>query len=270
MESYYNSDMLEKFDLFKKGFHNILQMWSAFRIALDHKPELLLIYADEEKKEREIYYLIRCVLSDIDDVIVKKKHTIAATPEIGEILLFFIFDYFKVEVEDNSERLVAQDILKLHSELFREEKLVFYKELEKAAENFKGNYSVDFPITKKSVEKKIVINKEQEKNKENDNESDESDYESYYSDENENEKNEEKDSKIPELNTNKNFGVPDDDGFSEVLKTKKKKEKKEFDINENDNDLIILDNNAKNANNNSNKMDLEDDGFVEVKKKKKK
>lgn len=250
MESCYSSDILEKFDLFKKGSFLIFKQWSAFRMALDHSPELLTIYADEERVELEIYYLLRCVLSDIDDEIVKKNHTMAVTNIISEILLEFIFSYFNIEVEDHSEKLVANDILKLHSQIFREDKFDFFKELEKSAGLFKSEFSVEFPITKKSVEKRILINKEKKENEES---------ESEESEEKENEEIKEKEKEKVPIVENKNFSKVDDDGFSEVLKSKKKKDKKNFDLD--DVDMVVLD--KKNN-------DFDDDGFVEVKQKKKK
>ena len=243
MESCYSSDILEKFDLFKKGSFLILKQWPAFRMALDHNPELLIVYADEEKKELEIYYFLRCVLSDIDDEIVKKNHSMIVANIIGGILLDFIINYFNIDVEDNSEKLIASDILKLHSQIFREDKLTYYNELEKSASLFKGEFSIEFPITKNSVEKKILLNKDKKVE----------DEESGEESEDEEMEEEKKDDKKEEKIINKNLSQPDDDGFSQVLKSKKKKDN--FDENV---EMKVVENNEPDA-----------DGFFEVKNKKK-
>merc|ERR1712151_1041648 len=251
--------MGDKFDQFKKGSFNIFRCWSAFRLALENNPQLLTVYYDDERTELEIYYLMRCVLSDIDDEIIKRNSTMAAVGPIGEILLDFVEGYFNVSVEDNSQKFVGEDILKLHSEIFREDKMDFYKQLEKSAANFKGDYSIEFPITRKSVQKKIIEEKERKEKKRKAQEDDDysgSDFEEVEDEDDANEEVKEvKEEKKPD---NKNFSQPDDDGFTTVLKGKKNKEKKTFD--KDDLDLIKIDNlNIK-----------EDDGFVEVKKKKKK
>ena len=130
----------------------------------------------------------------------------AATKIIGEILLEFISSYFNIEVEDYSEKLIASDILKLHSQIFREEKKDFFNELEKSANLFQSEFSVEFPITKKSVEKKIMLNKEkkekEDKDKDKENNNDYNEEES----ENEDSENEESENlnKISNLNINNN------------------------------------------------------------------
>merc|ERR1711957_551663 len=185
---------------------------------------------------------------------------------MGEILGEFIFTYFGIELEDKSDKQVSEDVLKLHSEIFREEKLTFYNELEKFAALFKSEFSVEWPITKQSVQKKMMINKEK-KELEGDDDSEGSweECEDEDVDIKEEKKNNNVNVNVENVNVDsKNLSKVDDDGFSTVLKTKgNKKEKKIFD--NNDVDMIIIDDNV------NVKVDdkmVEDDGFVEVKKKK--
>lgn len=238
--------MLEKFDKFKNGCFLIFKKWQGFRLALDNNPDLLTVYADEERTELEIYSMLRILLSDIDDEI-NKINSKAVINMIAEMLYDFIQAYFGIELEDQSERFVARDIYELHGDIFKEGKYVYFEKLKKEDKEFKSSFSIDFPITKKSVQTKLLEAKIQKMEID-----DEEDSES--------ENEEKKENDIDSENKKQTHPVTDADGFVEVKKSKSKKNNKDIDM-----DVEI------NGNSKQQEEDLPDaDGFIEVKKKKKK
>jgi len=262
MDTYYTREMLDKFDKFKQGSFLIFKKWQAFRLSLDNNPELLTVYADEEKTELEIYNMLRILLSDIDDEI-NKINSKAVINMIGEMLYDFIQGYFQIEVEDQSEKIIARDIYLLHGEIFKEEKYSFLEQLKKADLQFKSTYAIDFPITKKSVQNKILIDKLDkmdfdDKNDANDSEEEQNEDENIENCVNNKNLSENKD----------NFATPDSDGFFEIKKNKVKKENKLDSSNSNSNEEINKQDGNKSKKENENLIDA--DGFIEIKKKKRK
>ena len=247
MDTYYNEEMLEKFDKFKQGCFLIFKKWQAFRLALDNNPELLTIYADEERTELEIYSMLRVLLSDIDDEI-NKINSKAVINMVAEMLYDFIQAYFHIEMEDQSEKFVARDIYELHGDIFFSQKCVYFEILKKADKDFKSNFSIDFPISKKSVQTRLL-----EANLEKMDIDDIEDEDGSVDEENKETTNEKGNDKRSKL-------IPDSDGFIEVKKSKGKKLNKDFDMD--------FDSNINYKKQDDNLPDA--DGFVEVKKNKKK
>lgn len=261
MDSHYSQEMLEKFDKFKKGSFLIFRKWAAFRMALDNNPELLTVYYDDEKTELEVYYMLRVLLSEVDDEISTGNSKIV-TNFVAEILFDFIQEYFHLEIEDNSEKLVARDLVILHCQIFKDDKDELYENLKKEDKIFKGNYSVDFPITKKSVMNKILTDK-MEKMEIDDGISSGSEVDG--------EDNKDKSIKGKEEKNNikgngkiKDLNIPDQDGFVEVKKKKKMDKTNKYE----NSDVAMEINVEGNMIIQSNVQDSE--GFVEVKGKKKK
>lgn len=253
MDTEYSCEMLEKFDRFKQGCFLIFKKWTAFRLALDNNPELLTVYYDEEKTELEIYYMLRLLLSDIDDEINKYNSKVAINL-VAEMLFDFIQGYFHIEIEDQSDKLVARDIVNLHGELFKEDKFKFFEELKLSEKNFKGNFSIDFPITKKSIENKLIIDNMKKMEIDNDSETENTITEDEEETKNDKEKNlDNEDDDKNKLTLKKN--EPDSDGFIEVKKNKRMKNK----ISKKTDDMDI-----------DTEPPNQDDIFVEAKKKKKK
>lgn len=245
MDTHYSDEMLDKFEKFKQGSFLIFKKWQAFRLALDNNPDLLTIYADEERTELEIYSTLRVLLSDIDDEI-NKINSKAVINMIAEMLYDFIQAYFQIEMEDKSEFFISRDIYELHGDIFKEGKYIFFEKLKQADKEYKSNFSIDFPITKRSVQTKLLEAKIDKMDIDDDDEGTESE-------------NEEKEEKDVNGDNNKEF-VPDSDGFVEVKKSKGKKVNNfEMDV---DMDLNVNKTEEENV--------PDADGFVEVQKNKKK
>ncbi len=254
MDTYYSEDILEKYDKFKQGCFLIFKKWQAFRFSLDNNPELLTVYSDEERTELEIYTVLRVLLSDIDDEINKYNSKVVINM-IAEMLYDFMTSYFNLELDDKSENFVARDIYNLHGEIFKEEKYTFLEQLKKIDSESKLNFYIDFPISKKSVENKILSDK-MEKMVIDDEQDDECD--SDEDEENENNLKEDKTCNDAEKDITQNM-TTDAEGFVEVKKNKENKKKKNEKNMEIDNVVNKKNDNIPDA-----------EGFVEIKKKKKK
>ncbi len=259
MDTYYSEEMLDKFEKFKQGCYLIFKKWQAFRIALDNNPDLLTVYADEERTELEIYSTLRVLLSDIDDEINKIKSK-AVINMIGEMLYDFIQAYFQIEIEDKSEFHVARDIYELHGDVFKEGKFVFLEKLKLADKELKSSFSIDFPITKKSVQTKLLEAKMQKMDLDDE---DGSDTGSEEKEENVSSSNANIMSDNNTGNTNNKGCVLDADGFMEIKKSKgKKANNKNYDLD------VEMDLDCNNKKEDESLPDA--DGFVQVKKSKKK
>ena len=211
----------DKIAFIKEGFNFIFKKWSSFRIALDHNPRVLTLYADDEQKVLEIDEMINLVYEDIVKEIIKEKGSNIAVVNIGDILFCFIEEYFRIELQDGSEEQVAKCLCMLYSEI-EGNKFDYLERLRTNDKNINySNYNISFPI--KPEEKIKVLEKDM--NKMNIDDSDE-EYEDGEGDEDDDDMEcEDNQNTNNSTTTNNNITAnnnqPDDDGFKVVKKGKK-------------------------------------------------
>ena len=195
---------------FKQGCISIFKCWTAFRMALDQNPQILKYITDNNTIE--INDFLEILYDDIIDTIKNNKYGIKElTDNVADCLNYFIGDYFKIQLADDSDLSVAKDLIKLYDDL-KYGKGQMLQELEAKANKdiYITKYSVEFPITGKQV---IPVKKKEESDEEDEEEEDEKE-----------EKKEEKkeDKKEDKKDDDKmNIDEPDDDGFIVVKKGKK-------------------------------------------------
>ena len=195
---------------FKTGCIAIFRRWTAFRMALDQNPQILNYITKDNTIE--INDFLEILYDDILTTITNSKYGMKELiQDVAECLNYFIGDYFKIELADNSDMEIAEVLIKLHNELKDgNEKLL--NNLIALQNKISQKYSVEFPITGKQVPppKKKDESDDDEDDEEGEEEEDEKEDKNNIK--RENKKKEDDKMKIDE---------PDEDGFVVVRKGKK-------------------------------------------------
>ena len=197
---------------FKQGCISIFKCWTAFRMALDQNPQILKYITDNNTIE--INDFLEILYDDIIDTIKNNKYGMKElTDNVADCLNYFIGDYFKIQLADDSDLSVAKDLIKLYDDL-KYGKGQMLKELEAKANKdiYITKYSVEFPITGKQI---VPVKKKEE--------SDDDEEEEEEEDEKEDKKEEKKEDKKEDKKDDDKMNIdePDDDGFIVVKKGKK-------------------------------------------------
>jgi hypothetical protein len=132
---------------FKTGCIAIFRRWTAFRMALDQNPQILKYITKDNTIE--INDFLEILYDDILTTITNSKYGMKELiQDVAECLNYFIGDYFKIELADNSDMEIAEVLIKLHNELKdKNEKLL--NDLIARQNNIKQKYFIEFPITGK-------------------------------------------------------------------------------------------------------------------------
>ena len=197
---------------FKQGCISIFKCWTAFRMALDQNPQILKYITDNNTIE--INDFLEILYDDIIDTINNNKYGIKElTDNVADCLNYFIGDYFKIQLADDSDLSVAKDLIKLYDDL-KYGKGQMLQELEAKANKdiYITKYSVEFPITGKQV---IPVKKKEESDDDEEDEEEEDEKEEKKEEKKEDKKEDKKD------DDKMNIDEPDDDGFIVVKKGKK-------------------------------------------------
>ena len=195
---------------FKTGCIAIFRRWTAFRMALDQNPQILNYITKDNTIE--INDFLEILYDDILTTITNSKYGMKELiQDVAECLNYFIGDYFKIELADNSDMEIAEVLIKLHNEL-KDGKEKMLNNLISLQNKISQKYSVEFPITGKQVPppKKKDESDYDEDDEEGEEEEDEK--EGKKENKKENKKKEDDKMKIDE---------PDEDGFVVVRKGKK-------------------------------------------------
>jgi len=195
---------------FKTGCIAIFRRWTAFRMALDQNPQILNYITKDNTIE--INDFLEILYDDILTTITNSKYGMKELiQDVAECLNYFIGDYFKIELADNSDMEIAEVLIKLHNEL-KDGKEKMLNNLISLQNKISQKYSVEFPITGKQVPppKKKDESDDDEDDEEGEEEEDEK--EGKIENKKENKKKEDDKMKIDE---------PDEDGFVVVRKGKK-------------------------------------------------
>ena len=195
---------------FKTGCIAIFRRWTAFRMALDQNPQILNYITKDNTIE--INDFLEILYDDILTTITNSKYGMKELiQDVAECLNYFIGDYFKIELADNSDMEIAEVLIKLHNEL-KDGKEKMLNNLISLQNKISQKYSVEFPITGKQVPppKKKDESDDDEDDEEGEEEEDEK--EGKKENKKENKKKEDDKMKIDE---------PDEDGFVVVRKGKK-------------------------------------------------
>ena len=195
---------------FKRGCIAIFKCWTAFRMALDQNPQILKYITDNNTIE--INDFLEILYDDIIDTIKNNKFGMKElTDNVADCLNYFIGDYFKIQLADDSDLSVAKDLIKLYDDLkYGKGQMVEFFETKANKDTNVTKHSVEFPITGKQV----IPEKKKDESDEDDEEGEEEE------DEKEEKKEEKKEDKKDDDNKMK-IDEPDDDGFITVKKGKK-------------------------------------------------
>ena len=178
---------------FKTGCITIFKNWVAFRIALENNPHILNYITCNNTIEINDY--LEILYDDILTTITKNKFGMKELiKDVAKCLKYFITDYFKIDLEDNSDFETAEILIQLYNSL-KDKNEKMYNNLIEKQNKINHKYSIEFPI----IENQIASNKK--KNKKN-----------------EHGKN---DGKEDEKREKKKEDEPDEDGFVVVKKGKK-------------------------------------------------
>jgi hypothetical protein len=138
---------------FVEGALLILKKWSSFRMALDNSPEVLHNYADDNNTQLEINEMLNVLFNDIMQEIEKESGSVLEM-NIGDFIFCFFQEFFDVDLEDESERAVAKNMIRLYSEL-KNGKLDYLERLRQVDKTFNySHYYIQFPII---IEEKKLI-----------------------------------------------------------------------------------------------------------------
>jgi len=196
---------------FKTGCIAIFRRWTAFRMALDQNPQILNYITKDNTIE--INDFLEILYDDILTTITNNKYGMKELiQDVADCLNYFIGDYFKIELADNSDMEIAEVLIKLHNELKDgNEKLL--NNLISLQNKISQKYSVEFPITGRQVPppKKKDESDDDEDDEEGEEEEDEKE------DKNNNNKKENKKKEDDKMKIDE----PDEDGFVVVRKGKK-------------------------------------------------
>ena len=195
---------------FKTGCIAIFRRWTAFRMALDQNPQILNYITKDNTIE--INDFLEILYDDILTTITNSKYGMKELiQDVAECLNYFIGDYFKIELADNSDMEIAEVLINLHNEL-KDGNEKMLNNLISLQNKISQKYSIEFPITGKQVPppKKKDESDDDEDDEEGEEEEDEK--EGKKENKKENKKKEDDKMKIDE---------PDEDGFVVVRKGKK-------------------------------------------------
>ena len=199
---------------FKTGCIAIFKRWTAFRMALDQNPQILKYIT--ENNTIEINDFLEILYDDILTTITNNKFGMKELiQDVAECLNYFIGDYFKIELEDNSDFEIAEILIKLHNEL-KDKKEKLLNDLIARQNNIKQKYFIEFPITGKQE----VPQKKKEDESEDDEEGEEEEDEKEEDKKEDTKKEDKKEDKKKEDDKMK-IDEPDEDGFIVVRKGKK-------------------------------------------------
>ena len=199
---------------FKTGCIAIFKRWTAFRMALDQNPQILKYIT--ENNTIEINDFLEILYDDILTTITNNKFGMKELiQDVAECLNYFIGDYFKIELEDNSDFEIAEILIKLHNEL-KDKKEKLLNDLIARQNNIKQKYFIEFPITGKQE----VPEKKKEDESEDDEEGEEEEDEKKEDKKEDIKKEDKKEDKKKEDDKMK-IDEPDEDGFIVVRKGKK-------------------------------------------------
>ena len=199
---------------FKTGCIAIFKRWTAFRMALDQNPQILKYIT--ENNTIEINDFLEILYDDILTTITNNKFGMKELiQDVAECLNYFIGDYFKIELEDNSDFEIAEILVKLYNEL-KDKKEKLLNDLIARQNNIKQKYFIEFPITGKQE----VPQKKKEDESEDDEEGEEEEDEKEEDKKKDTKKEDKKEDKKKEDDKMK-IDEPDEDGFIVVRKGKK-------------------------------------------------
>ena len=199
---------------FKTGCIAIFKKWTAFRMALDQNPQILKYIT--ENNTIEINDFLEILYDDILTTITNNKFGMKELiQDVAECLNYFIGDYFKIELEDNSDFEIAEILIKLYNEL-KDKKEKLLNDLIARQNNIKQKYFIEFPITGKQE----VPQKKKEDESEDDEEGEEEEDEKEEDKKEDTKKEDKKEDKKKEDDKMK-IDEPDEDGFIVVRKGKK-------------------------------------------------
>ena len=192
---------------FKSGCIAIFKRWTAFRMALDQNPQILNYITKDNTIE--INDFLEILYDDILTTITNNKYGMKELIEdVAECLNYFIGDYFKIELADNSDIEIAEILIKLYNEL-KDGNEKMLNDLIARQNKITQKYSIEFPITGKQIPPP--------KKKDDESESDDEEGEE---EEDEKENNKKKEDKKEDDDKMK-IDEPDDEGFVVVKKGKK-------------------------------------------------
>jgi hypothetical protein len=157
-----------KQSIFIEGSILIFKKWASFRMALDNNPEVLTQFSDDEDKQLEINEMLNCLFNDILQEMEKESGPVLEQ-NVADLIFCFVQEFFDVDLEDDSERQIAKNLIKLYNEIFKENKTEFIDRLRTIDKTFNySNYSIAFPIIVqekvlvKDFENKMKIDKEED------------------------------------------------------------------------------------------------------------
>ena len=196
---------------FKTGCIAIFRRWTAFRMALDQNPQILNYITRDNTIE--INDFLEILYDDILTTITNSKYGMKELiQDVADCLNYFIGDYFKIELADNSDIEIAEVLIRLHNEL-KDGNEKTLNNLIALQNKISQKYSVEFPITGKQVPppKKKDESDDDEDDEEGEEEEDEKE------DKNNNNRKESKKKEDDKMKIDE----PDEDGFVVVRKRKK-------------------------------------------------
>ena len=196
---------------FKTGCIAIFRRWTAFRMALDQNPQILNYITRDNTIE--INDFLEILYDDILTTITNSKYGMKEMiQDVADCLNYFIGDYFKIELADNSDIEIAEVLIRLHNEL-KDGNEKTLNNLIALQNKISQKYSVEFPITGKQVPppKKKDESDDDEDDEEGEEEEDEKE------DKNNNNRKESKKKEDDKMKIDE----PDEDGFVVVRKGKK-------------------------------------------------
>ena len=203
---------------FKKGCISIFKCWTAFRMALDQNPQILKYITDNNTIE--INDFLEILYDDIIETIKNNKYGMKElTDNVADCLNYFIGDYFKIQLADDSDLSVAKDLIKLYDDLkYGKGQMLDILEAKANKESNVTKYSIEFPITGKQV---IPIKKKEESDDDEEEEEEEDEKEEKKEDKKDEKKEDKKDEKKKEDKKDDDKMDIDDEGFMVVKKGKK-------------------------------------------------
>jgi hypothetical protein len=138
----------DKLLLFSEGATLIFKKWAGFRLSLDHNPEFLDDYVENEEDEEnendelELNFLLRALFEDTYMAIAKGE----IEKTISEMLYEFLTDNFDTFLEDDSEKLVARSLIRLFNEI-KENNFEYINKLREGDKTYNYSvFSIKFPI----------------------------------------------------------------------------------------------------------------------------
>ena len=203
---------------FKRGCIAIFTRWTAFRMALDQNPQILKYITNNNTIE--INDFLEILYDDIIETIKNNKYGMKElTDNVADCLNYFIGDYFKIQLADDSDLSVAKDLIKLYDDLkYGKGQMLDILEAKANKDSNVTKYSIEFPITGKQV---VPIKKKEESDDDEEEEEEEDEKEEKKEDKKDEKKEDKKDEKKKEDKKDDDKMDIDDEGFMVVKKGKK-------------------------------------------------